>query len=559
MRSQSCILFFLCFLPSICLVNGVNLTRLSEQEWEEFSCNRAKIGRSAEIETSIQDWLRDCNKTTPDEFAIALQSPQVELALAQLELISKCKSSLAKISADKNNHAFMQHMLSDVHFLNQILLSGPMPGDYSLGLQILCKFWNEYPETRDGLWRKVAVAISLEFSESPPKLMHAFQGEKNSIDPFTRYTFYKNSFDKNILFSSFNDITTWEMRQVVSSPHRESDLEWAQQQVGKIKNFNRINSGTISGAFGMVPYRMKNSQGVSIHSGAKFYDDKKITLQLLTEYGGVCGAVSKFGSAMCQAYGIPSIVMGQPGHCAFAWKNNDRWIIGNDIYGWGASNINNSKRFPFGGVGAQIPLMADLYKDESGFRQSHRLLQVSQLVKRGDLSLKMAELALDKCPINVDAWNVISELFKEKSKSDLTGDRSALSFLERASKSFKDNPSLAVHWTRNCGPQFRKKCDKELDGKFDYYLSSLISENANKNNKTSVLSALQIHIKSIIDEEQLSGKWDAFTKCEARNFFDGMPSRKERYIRKIIKDVYDGCESDARARAFFKVFAESKN
>lgn len=45
---------------------------------------------------------------------------------------------------------------------------------------------------------------------------------------------------------------------------------------------------------------LQDKRGISIHCPEKFYDGKPVTLQLLKEYGGVCGAVSKFSSSVCQ-------------------------------------------------------------------------------------------------------------------------------------------------------------------------------------------------------------------------------------------------------------------
>ena len=42
-------------------------------------------------------------------------------------------------------------------------------------------------------------------------------------------------------------------------------------------------------------------------------------MALMHEVGAVCGGVSKFGVAMAQAFGIPAMPVGQPGHCAFLW------------------------------------------------------------------------------------------------------------------------------------------------------------------------------------------------------------------------------------------------
>jgi len=75
---------------------------------------------------------------------------------------------------------------------------------------------------------------------------------------------------------------------------------------------------------------------VSIHDPKLFYNEQPVTLMLLKELGGVCGAVSKFASSVCQAHGYPAFPVGQPGHCAHFWLKpeakggNRKWQIGNN-------------------------------------------------------------------------------------------------------------------------------------------------------------------------------------------------------------------------------------
>lgn len=96
---------------------------------------------------------------------------------------------------------------------------------------------------------------------------------------------------------------------------------------------------------GFIPYRRKNLQGVSVHAGAAFYDHKPVTLKLYTEYGGVCGAVSKGAAGFLRAKGVPAWAIGQPGHCAFIWKHpGGHWKIGNNISGWNWST--GKARYP---------------------------------------------------------------------------------------------------------------------------------------------------------------------------------------------------------------------
>ena len=90
-----------------------------------------------------------------------------------------------------------------------------------------------------------------------------------------------------------------------------------------------------------VSYTDVDGRGISVHDPAEFYDGKPVTLMLLKEYGGVCGAVSKFATSVCQTVGIPAMPVAQPGHCAHIWlttgNSKAEWKLSNDCGGLGAT------------------------------------------------------------------------------------------------------------------------------------------------------------------------------------------------------------------------------
>ena len=105
-----------------------------------------------------------------------------------------------------------------------------------------------------------------------------------------KYGFYHDSHHHGRCYPQADSLEPWEWAVVLRGKESLEDLAWAQQFI-EGKNIKPEQAG---GKFtGFIPYRKKNHRGISIHAGAAFYDNKPITLQLYTEYGGVCGAVSK--------------------------------------------------------------------------------------------------------------------------------------------------------------------------------------------------------------------------------------------------------------------------
>ena len=54
---------------------------------------------------------------------------------------------------------------------------------------------------------------------------------------------------------------------------------------------------------GLIPYRMKNKQGISVHAGGAFYDHKPISLQIYVEYGGCVRRRFQRGGRVCEGEG----------------------------------------------------------------------------------------------------------------------------------------------------------------------------------------------------------------------------------------------------------------
>ena len=146
------------------------------------------------------------------------------------------------------------------------------------------------------------------------------------------------------MFSAFYKLSTWHLRYVVGSWAEDDELEWARTNLpNKFLDSSKIGEATHE----MVPYRLNNDEGVSVHEGAKYYKNEKVTLQKMHEIGGVCGAVSRFGAAVSQAHGIPAMPVGQPGHCAFLWLKDGKWTLSNDVSGICKSTVHDGIQFPW--------------------------------------------------------------------------------------------------------------------------------------------------------------------------------------------------------------------
>ena len=180
-----------------------------------------------------------------------------------------------------------------------------------------------------------------------------------------------------------------------------SDYQWALDYLDKKDKVKPSNIGDV--ATGFIPYRSKNKNGISVHQGSLFYDNKPISLQLYIEYGGVCGAVSKGASGFCRVKGIPAYPVGQPGHYAFIWKKSENnWVIGNNVCG-GWNWIQGGLSIPWEGPAIMIQVL-DHYLGLSDNRKSTTMFYWACLVK--DLSLRdqLVEESIKCNRKNYPAW-----------------------------------------------------------------------------------------------------------------------------------------------------------
>lgn len=256
------------------------------------------------------------------------------------------------------------------------------------------RIWHECPESReDGVWRRFAIASALVQAQPVNAMANG-----TLIDPVARFKFFKLSADQSALAPSFFKTPVWKLRYVAGSWALDSDLAWVRTAM-KPEIRSQFSVGD---ACMMVPYIEKNAKGVSVQTGSKFYDDKPMTLQLMTEYGGVCGAISRFGASSAHALGVAAFPVAQPAHCAFVWENADSsWKMGNDVYGWGSSTQHDGIRMMWSARPVLIQLYDMARRDEKAFLYASRLAYAASVCTTKSPQLLAAVAA---CPLFFPAW-----------------------------------------------------------------------------------------------------------------------------------------------------------
>ena len=264
-----------------------------------------------------------------------LQRPEFAGALARRQFIAKvgAKELDAFFTGDPASAAFLVWVLQDTSALENCLEGAtPVPlarrseDTWTIpvaALAIWRDIWRADPESRAGLYLRLAIATGL----SPPGTGNQGAGQAaKPPEPLARYQHYKEAHRNGELFPTFDALTVWDLRQIVSSNASNEDLAWGRALVNT-----------------WVP-QMKAGQKVVDTTSLVWRRNSPIpfdnTFKNVLAGGGKCGPRSSWAVFICQAWGIPAIGLAQPAHAAVGYKDVDgRWQTGYGR-GWAASRTS---------------------------------------------------------------------------------------------------------------------------------------------------------------------------------------------------------------------------
>ena len=144
--------------------------------------------------------------------------------------------------------------------------------------------------------------------------------------------------------------------------------------------------------------------------------------------GSVCGGISKSGTNIRGARGIPCTVIGQPGHAAMLCyaKNSEGkgyWGIDNNVSGWTLSTKNERHLLGWGNESWQrthativyFNLAQDALNDYDNYVLAEENVMLAK-VYEGDTAKQeeLYEKALAHQPINIDAWYGLIKTYEAK-------------------------------------------------------------------------------------------------------------------------------------------------
>ena len=207
----------------------------------------------------------------------------------------------------------------------------------------------------------------------------------------------------------------WLWRFAVNHGRGSSGTDNMAAQQRHLDKFVNLPSRAYGGTCWMISYRLKNCFGDSVH-GPYYYKawatagewPKRRYSQIV---GGVCGELSKFGSATANAHGLPSTTAGQPGHCAYTRRLVDgRWEVNYSVTGHSQMHMCfwNRHEWQYSAV-----IESTFSADRERRLSAERMLALAALAEESGRDAKTVEMYYQyACAAHVenfDAWTAYGD------------------------------------------------------------------------------------------------------------------------------------------------------
>lgn len=385
------------FLLSAILADAAPDVRTADlASWQAWTKAEIEAGRLPDLRQTLATALAAGWPGNRVE-AADVENGAASLAVAQHEFLRQV-GGVSMSAVEGGRREFLAWLLNDRDALEAYLTAADLvtpKRDRTRGLEGWNAIWAADPASRtNGPWLRAAAAIAVSFAESRGK-----NGE--DIAPEDRYRFFKSETSAGRILPYFLRAPAWELVLTVHGDSRPNDeLEWA-LDITPTNSRNQKAVGNVGHA--TMAYRLHNYRAESIH-GRDYYDDRRNSLQLQMEYGGVCGAISHQNSSIANAHGIPAFTVGQPGHCAYVYKSDDTtWSGGNFVSGWATTHDSHQQPFPFSRHSANVNALSAAF-NHPGFLVSERLRWLSAALPPAGAAAAL-QRATKADPLHPVAWS----------------------------------------------------------------------------------------------------------------------------------------------------------
>lgn len=260
--------------------------------------------------------------------------------------------------------AFLQAFTTDDEWLETYLSAGLVPYQTEVGLDVLFRIWQS--EKGDVKNKPLACACASAWGGGEtwqkPNILTTDPAHHN---PVWRYNYFQEKAAQGVLHPNYKNLKTWELRFVVGIPQQDWEDEsytWAFENINL--PWDQYGNACWAGE-----YTDPSKFGDNVQSGEYHYPYSEMSWAQATHLnGGVCGSLSRLGVLACMAHGIPAYAVGQPGHCAYAYRlERGKWLGG---FGGPDGNMHN---YIFGkSAPTSYRLMETVFGDDTAIAAAYR-------------------------------------------------------------------------------------------------------------------------------------------------------------------------------------------
>ena len=300
--------------------------------------------------------------------------------------------------------AFAAEFFKDRAWMEDFAWSGPCNGEKAiLALESLVFQDGGRWVSGDGPGRRFATAVALEFPDRDEAWLADF------LDAY-RATAAAGRLHRRALAQP-----VWQWRFAVHQGQPTASVDDAPAQQRFLSSYVNMPQRDYGGACWMVPYRTYNCFGESVQ-GPRYYESWEAAGEWPKRryspiVGGVCGELSKFGSACGNAHGLPSCTAGQPAHCAYTRRLADgTWEIDYSV----AHPTRMHVSFWDNPIWTYVQALEGTFEGDREKRlNADRMIELAKLAERRGAPAKEVELfyrhACRSWPRHYNAWRSYGE------------------------------------------------------------------------------------------------------------------------------------------------------
>jgi len=240
-------------------------------------------------------------------------------------LLEATPNGLAEFAQQgKEQEALVEKLLADEALMKQMLVAGGAnAGKYGQAMQIYTAIRKASPKAGEGLFQRLALAVSLEhavpIAQGNPK---AQTDAPATVDPVKRYLHYEKACLDGELDPAFKDLAAWEYRNVVNGDEPDQILAWGREMLRNYRPDHVLNPD--------YGWRYSGAVRTDVKYGSQDVKNDKPSLQNYQNIilnGGVCGRRAFFGRFILRSFGIPTAARPQVGHAALVHWTPKGWVV----------------------------------------------------------------------------------------------------------------------------------------------------------------------------------------------------------------------------------------